>query len=159
MARDKQPEAERLVFRGTMLLLMAPMLVLFGVLCIGVSVDIFRTAAGFLDILKGLGAAVGAAILLWLGVRTALGGIRADSRGVKITNVWSKHYLSWDEVRDIVIHEESGEGVGAYVLEFQLARGCVKSTFPEVWGSAKLLERARLKLLRLRDDALQGHCD
>jgi hypothetical protein len=140
-----------------MLLLMAALLPLFGALCIGLSVDSFRTQAGFQDIMWGVGAAVGAPILLWLGVRSALGGIRADSRGVQIRNVWTKHDIPWDEVKDIIIHQESDEGVGAYKLRFLLAEGDVTSTYPETWGSDKPLERARLALLRLRDDALEGH--
>ena len=153
MAVDKQPHLEKLVFRGTLLLLMAAMLPVFGVLCVGLAVDDFRTADGFQESLLAVGWAVGAPILLWLGVRSALGGIRADSDGVQITNVWSKHYLEWDDVKDVSIHQTSDEGVGAYVLHFQLAQGYVASTFPEVWLSGEPLERARLALLRLRDDA------
>ena len=60
-------------------------------------------------------------------------------------------------VKDIIIHQKSDEGVGAYKLRFFLAESDVKSTYPETWGSDKPLERARLALLRLRDDALEGH--
>ncbi len=159
MEVDEQPHLEKVVFRGTLLLLMAVMLPVFGVLCIGLAVDSFRTADGFEERLLTLGWGVGAPMFLWLGVRSALGGIRADGEGVQITNVWSKHRLQWDDVKDVVVHQTSDEGVGAYVLHFQLAEGYIASTFPEVWFSSEPLERARLALLRLRADALERRVD
>jgi hypothetical protein len=103
--------------------------------------------------------AVGVPISLLLGIKTALCGIRADTRGVQIRNVWSKHYIPWDEVKNVAIHQTSDEGVGAYVLQFQRADGHVNSSYPEVWGSGGQLEARRLALLRLRDQALEDLSD
>jgi hypothetical protein len=99
-----------------------------------------------------------AAVALWWGVRTWFGGIRADSDGVRITNVWFRHYIHWTELRHITIHEESDEGVGEWSLQFHVAGGKrITASYPRGHsgpGEGTKLDRTRLALLSLRADAL-----
>jgi hypothetical protein len=160
MARDKQSRTRRLVFRGTSRYWMTPACLVFGAACVYGATDEFRTAAGLLDVLKGMGWAIAAPIVLWWGVRTAFCGIRADSHGVKITNIWFRYYIPWNELNHIIIHEESDEGVGEWALRFHRSGGKpVTASFPRGHsgpGEETRLDRDRLALLGLRDEALEG---
>jgi len=136
-----------------------PSCLAIGALCVGVAVDSFRNASGHGDVLSGLGFAVAGLLFVWLAVRAALGGVRADHRGVTITNVWSRHHVPWTALEDIDFRESGWDSGGdkaiEWVLQFVRSDGRpVSASFPRGDKSDDELGRHRRLLLGMCDHAL-----